>query len=227
MRNFSSLRLVLLQQSPFVLFDHLLLPREEVGVVRLPAVLHAVRVGIPRVALVAAHVPLAVRLDSILTRLNVYHVLTHLVEMRFGLLTIVTRVIVIIEGLAAGEGVLCRRVRCTIYLVLPLTRRVEIPCLEHLVFNMVEILPRLSVFEQVGIVLLVLVDVSEVFIFEVVVVVLRVLVYQMLILRLILPESSCRSARGLCEAHANACVSPTEIRICLLLMLIVVHCYFL
>lgn len=111
--------------------------------------------------------------------------------------------------------------------MLPLTRRVEVPRLEHLVFNMVEVLARLSVFVQVGIVFLVLIDVSEVFILKVVVLVLCVLVYQMLIMRLILPESSCWPAHGLSEAHADACVSSTEIRICLLLLLIVVHCYFL
>lgn len=82
MRNFRSLRLIRVQQFPFVLFDKLLLSRKEVRVVGLPALLHTVRVRIPRVALNAAHVALAVRLDSIRTRLNVYHVLTHLVEMR-------------------------------------------------------------------------------------------------------------------------------------------------
>lgn len=82
----------------------MLLPREEVRVVRLPALLHAVRVRVPRVSLITGHVTLTIRLYSIRTRLNVYHVLTHLVEVRIGLLTILR--IIVIEGLLASEGVL-------------------------------------------------------------------------------------------------------------------------
>lgn len=111
--------------------------------------------------------------------------------------------------------------------MLPLTRRVKIPCLEHLIFDRVEVIARLSVFVQVGIVFLMLVDISEVIILKVVVLVLCILVYQMLIMRLILPESGRRSAHVLSKAHTDASISPTEIRICLLLMLIVIHSYFL
>ena len=106
MRNFRSLRLICLQQFPFILFDKLLLSREEVRVVGLPALLHAVRVRISRVALIAAHVALSVRLDSIRTRLNVYHVLTHLVEMRIRLMSMLTRTILIEGLLSASKGVL-------------------------------------------------------------------------------------------------------------------------
>jgi hypothetical protein len=92
---------------------------------------------------------------------------------------------------------------------------------------MVEVITRFSVFVQVGIVFLMLVDISEVIILKVVVLVFCILVYQMLIMHLILPKSGCWSCHVLSKTHTNASISPTEIRICLLLMLIVVHSYFL
>jgi len=154
-------------------------------------------------------------------------------EVRIGSLRLLIRLILIrIERLTSKRILILRLLQMwiSIYLVLPLTGRIEIPRLHHFVLHWILLVARFCIFVQICIMFLMLIDISKIVIFKIVVWVLCCVlaVWQALPLSMALTIVGWPlAAHASADAHADSGVTrtPSEIRSgSHLLRLIVVHC---